>query len=295
MLFLMINALYLLVALSQGCANCAIQPFLRFRDGVLSSSVAQIFTEWFWYISCRPYYHCIYIYIYIYIYTYTYTHSKNGFKFYGCHGTDGAEQKSEISCPLTAVAMRAPTCDSENMWVDDYIVSTNMVLSLCLQKSQVLQNGAFFLKDCTRVCYMRRSKAVKLAVPLDLVLNTLHYGIWGFENTSRSAESYVYWTVHHLDSWVKRDKLDATCFIVTLFSAQHVSGVNTSILSSVRLIRWVTSWGVSGSKCVGVTLQCGYGGVVSVCRLKHSETCWALNKVIKQVAWSLSLFTQRSA
>jgi len=23
------------------------------------------------------------------------------------------------------------------------------------------------------------------------------------------------------------------------------------------------------SMCVGVTLQCGYGGVVSVCRLKH--------------------------
>jgi len=25
----------------------------------------------------------------------------------------------------------------------------------------------------------------------------------------------------------------------------------------------------SGSMCVGVTLQCGYGGVVSVCRLKY--------------------------
>jgi len=48
---------------------------------------------------------------------------------------------------------------------------------------------------------------------------------------------YVYWTVHHLDSWVKRDQLDATCFIITLFSTQHVSDVNTSILSSLRLIR----------------------------------------------------------
>ena len=36
---------------------------------------------------------------------------------------------------------------------------------------------------------------------------------------------------------VKRDKLDATCFIITLFSAQHVSDVNTSILRHVRLIR----------------------------------------------------------
>ena len=56
---------------------------------------------------------------------------------------------------------------------------------------------------------------------------------------------------------VKRDQLDVTCFIITLFSAQHVSDVNTSILKSLRLIRRVTSWVVSGSMCVGVTLQCG--------------------------------------
>ena len=92
---------------------------------------------------------------------------------------------------------------------------------------------------------------------------TISFGI------RRMNPFYVYWTVHHLDSWVKRDQLDATCFIITLFSAQHVSDVNTSILTSLRLIRWVTSWVVSGSMCVGVTLQCGYGGVVSVYRLKH--------------------------
>jgi len=64
---------------------------------------------------------------------------------------------------------------------------------------------------------------------------------------------------------VKRDQLDVTCFIITLFSAQHVSDVNTSILKSLRLIRKVTSWVVSGSICVGVTLQCGCCGVVSEC------------------------------
>ena len=55
-------------------------------------------------------------------------------------------------------------------------------------------------------------------------------------------ESYVYWTVHHLDSWVKRDQLDVTCFIISLFNAQHVSYVNTSILRSLRLMCWVISW-----------------------------------------------------
>ena len=71
--------------------------------------------------------------------------------------------------------------------------------------------------------------------------------------------------ISFLYSWVKRDQLDATCFIITLFSAQHVSDVNTSILRSLWQIRWVSSWVVSGSMCIGVTLQCGYGGVVSVC------------------------------
>ena len=57
-----------------------------------------------------------------------------------------------------------------------------------------------------------------------------------------SFPSYVYWTVHHLDSSIKRDELDVTCFIISLFNAQHVSNVNTSILRSLRLICWVISW-----------------------------------------------------
>ena len=27
------------------------------------------------------------------------------------------------------------------------------------------------------------------------------------------CESYIYWTVHHLYSWIKRDQLDVTCFL----------------------------------------------------------------------------------
>ena len=49
-------------------------------------------------------------------------------------------------------------------------------------------------------------------------------------------ESYVYCTVHHLDSRIKIDQLDVTCFIISLFTAQHVSNVSTSILRSLRLI-----------------------------------------------------------
>jgi len=43
-------------------------------------------------------------------------------------------------------------------------------------------------------------------------------------------------------SWIKRDYLDVTCFFISLFNAQHVSDVNTSILRSLRIICWVISW-----------------------------------------------------
>jgi len=56
-----------------------------------------------------------------------------------------------------------------------------------------------------------------------------------------NCEYYVYWNVHHLDSWVKRGQLDVTCFSISLFNAQHVSDVNTSILRSLRPMCWVIS------------------------------------------------------
>ena len=37
-------------------------------------------------------------------------------------------------------------------------------------------------------------------------------------------------------SWINRDQLKVTCFFISLFNAQHVSDVNTSILRSLRLI-----------------------------------------------------------
>jgi len=59
---------------------------------------------------------------------------------------------------------------------------------------------------------------------------------------NRATSSYVYWTVHHLDSWIKREQLDVTCFIISLFNAQHGSNVSTSILGSLLLICWIISW-----------------------------------------------------
>jgi len=77
-------------------------------------------------------------------------------------------------------------------------------------------------------------------------------------------KSYVYWALHHLDSWIKRDQLDVTCFFISLFNAQHVSDVNTSILWSLQLICWVISWVVllwfDVCWCYGVVWQ-GWCGI----------------------------------
>ena len=47
-----------------------------------------------------------------------------------------------------------------------------------------------------------------------------------------------------LHSWVKRDQLDVTCFIISLFNAQHVSDVltpETCWALNKEIIKQVTS------------------------------------------------------
>jgi len=121
--------------------------------------------------------------------------------------------------------------------------------------------------------------------------------------------SYVYLTVRHLDSWIKRDQLDVTCFFISLFTAEHVSDVNTSILRSLWLICWVISWVVllwyDACWCYVVLWLGWYQSNTTHEIIQHislkllrmdvltSETCWALNnEIIKQVTSSWSLFIQ---
>ena len=71
---------------------------------------------------------------------------------------------------------------------------------------------------------------------------TLWFGCGGVVSGCGLRHFYVYWTLHHLDIWIKRDQLNVTWFIISLLNAQHVSDVNTSILRSLRLMCWVISW-----------------------------------------------------
>ena len=63
-----------------------------------------------------------------------------------------------------------------------------------------------------------------------------------------------------LSGWVKRDQLDVTCFIISLFNAQHVSDVNTSILRSLRLMCYFMGC-IALVRCV-LVLRCGMAVMV---------------------------------
>jgi len=95
--------------------------------------------------------------------------------------------------------------------------------------------------------------------------------------------------------WIEKDQLDVTCFFVSLFNAQHVSDVNTSILGSLQLICWVMSWVVllwyDVCWCY-VVVWLGWYGIVCMLKQYIVEHCWALNNEIKkQVTSSWHLLT----
>ena len=85
-------------------------------------------------------------------------------------------------------------------------------------------------------------------------------------------QSYVYRTVHHLDSWIKRDQLDVPCFLFHYLMLNvfrmliHPSSGACDLF--VELFRGLYC---SGMMCVGVALWFGWGGMVSGCRLKQFQ------------------------
>ena len=82
----------------------------------------------------------------------------------------------------------------------------------------------------------------------------------------RSLEFCVLLTlsVKGINFLIKRDQLDVTRFIISLFTAQHVSDVNTSILRGLRLMCWVISW------VVLLWFDAGWSNGASACiRIPH--------------------------
>jgi hypothetical protein len=84
------------------------------------------------------------------------------------------------------------------------------------------------------------------------------------------------WREQENFSWIKIDQLDVTCFIISLFTAQHVSNVSTSIFRSLRLICWFIScvlllW-FDVCWCYGV-VRLGWCGIVMQAEARCASAC----------------------
>ena len=87
--------------------------------------------------------------------------------------------------------------------------------------------------------------------------------------------SYVYWNVNHLDSWIKRDQLDVTCFLFHYLMPNMFRMLKHPSSGACDLfVHLFHELYCSGSMCVGVTLWFGWVGLVSGCRQKH---CFSLH------------------
>jgi len=83
----------------------------------------------------------------------------------------------------------------------------------------------------------------------------------------------------NIGSWIKIDKLDVTCFVISLFTAQRVSNVSTFIFRSLRLNADL-SHGLycSGSMCVGVTVWFGWVAWYPYVGFNlHKDVCISMN------------------
>ena len=94
----------------------------------------------------------------------------------------------------------------------------------------------------------------------------------------------------YLDSWIKIDQLDVICFIISLFTAQHVTDVSTSIWFDV-------CWCYTPTHIEPDQYNTWNKSTISRKLLKMDTltfvTCWAVNsEIIKQVTSSWSIFIQ---
>ena len=82
--------------------------------------------------------------------------------------------------------------------------------------------------------------------------------------TKQNCASYAYWTMHHLDIWIKVDQLDDTCFIIILLNMFQMlicpsSGASEYLLCCVG---WLEA-------CWCYVAGLAVGDVVSKCRLNQ--------------------------
>jgi len=84
--------------------------------------------------------------------------------------------------------------------------------------------------------------------------------------------SYVYWTMHHLDSWIETNLMSLALLFHYLLLNMFRVLIHPSSGACDLFVELFHGLYRSGSMCVGVMLWFGWGGVVSVCRLHRTRT-----------------------
>ena len=132
--------------------------------------------------------------------------------------------------------------------------------------SVCMEQLGFYGKDFRDVGYSSifKNSAEKIQVSLNSFKNNGASREDRHIFVSYLAQFFLEWEKSQTDSWIKRDQLDVTCFFISLFTAQHVSNVSTSILRSLRLTCWVISWVVLlwyDACCCYVVVWLGWCGI----------------------------------
>ena len=146
--------------------------------------------------------------------------------------------------------------------------NSNGYLLLCTTSAGYFITKMDFASLCKHVCY-----TVKHFRNLSLLLE-----LQGFTKIYWKMRDYVYWTVHHLDNWIKRDQLGVTCFLFHYLMLNIFRMlIQPSSGACDLFVELFHGLYCSGSMCVGVTVWFGWGGVVS-------GSGWSLHPDIKLVS-----------
>ena len=103
----------------------------------------------------------------------------------------------------------------------------------CLQF--VYRNSLYIFWLCRCKLVVRDRKCLNVFISWNF--DSFYLLFFPFSNNDIYIYIYHYIYIYiYIYIWIKIDKLDVICFIISLFTAQHVSNVSTSIFRSLRLI-----------------------------------------------------------
>jgi len=137
---------------------------------------------------------------------------------------------SILQFPLHFPSPESPcaiTFQLDSTTLPEYTVSQNNIPQLCLRiqfRTNKLASNSYTHTNTHTHTHTQTHTGARAGTHTQKIVGCRAH----CQNSKPESLSCVYWTVHHLGSWIKRDQLDVTCFIISLFNAQHVSDAQSN-------------------------------------------------------------------